>query len=277
MVGWKKQNLKQNNMYKISQSFLKDFSDYKSDFETVCGLQIKAKFFDGVEFPSSEAMDLGNYFEYKATGCLPRNGRVPEPRISYKGKKNECVSAPFQRANESAEFYKKIIKEYGIEVLDVGTKLSNDKMNGIADIYAKWNGRYCFIDLKYSGLIDNRWDERGWETNSLSEKHKLMIQGVQYTILAKDCLKHEYKDFDFYYFIFSQQDPNYVKIIHQVIDVDTLDIHKKNVDFVYNQINSYPLDRIFKPKPTLKSCSKCPLFDDCDYSTSIPLIEKVYY
>lgn len=58
-----------------------------------------------------------------------------------------------------------------------------------------------------------------------------MIQGVQYTILAKDCLNHEYKDFDFYYFIFSQQDPNYVKIIHQVIDVDTLDIHKKKCRF----------------------------------------------
>ena len=55
-------------MHRISQSFLKDFSDYKSDFVDVCGLQIKAKYFEGVEFPSSEAMDLGNYFEYKYWG-----------------------------------------------------------------------------------------------------------------------------------------------------------------------------------------------------------------
>lgn len=107
MVGWKKQNLKQNNMHKISQSFLKDFSDYKSDFETVCGLQIKAKFFDGVEFPSSEAMDLGNYFEYKATGCLPRNGKVPEPRISYKGKKTNVFLHHFKERMIVLNFIKK--------------------------------------------------------------------------------------------------------------------------------------------------------------------------
>lgn len=264
-------------MYKISQSFLKDFSDYKSDFVDVCGLQIKAKFFDGVEFPSSDAMDLGNYFEYVATGCLPRNGKVPEPKVSYKGTARETLSAPYQRANESAEYYKEIVEAYGIEILDVGVKLKNDKMNGIADIYAKWNGRYCFIDLKYSGLIENKWDERGWETNSLAEKHKLMIQGVQYTILAKDCLNHEYEDFDFYYFIFSQQDPKNAKIIKQVIDIDTIQLHKSNVEFVYEQINSAPIEKIFKAKPSLKNCIKCPLFENCEYATKYPLIENVYY
>jgi len=264
-------------MHRISQSFLKDFSDYKSDFVDVCGLQIKAKYFEGVEFPSSEAMDLGNYFEYKCTGSLPRNGKVPQPKFSYKGTAREKLSAPFQRAEDSAMYFKDVVKEYGIEIIDVGVSLKNEQMNGIADIYAKWNDRYCFIDLKYSGLIDNKWDERGWETNSLTEKHKLMIQGVQYTLLAKDCLNHEPEDFDFYYFVFSQSNPKQAKIIKQVIDESTLELHKNNVAFVYNQINSNPLDKIFKAKPSLKNCSKCPLFDDCEYATKLPLIETVYY
>jgi hypothetical protein len=264
-------------MYKISQSFLKDFSDYKSDFVDVCGLQIKAKFFDGVEFPSSQAMDLGNYFEYVATGCLPRNGKVPEAKVSYKGTARETLSAPWQRANESAELFKQTVKEYGIEIIDVGVSLQNEKMNGIADIYAKWNDRYCFIDLKYSGLIENKWDERGWEINSLPEKHKLMIQGVQYTLLAEDCLNHKPEDFDFYYFVFSQANSKEAKIIKQVIDPSTLNLHRTNVEFVYKQINSNPIDKIFKAKPSLKSCSKCPLNESCEYATKFPLIENVYY
>jgi len=121
-------------MHRISQSFLKDFSDYKSDFVDVCGLQIKAKYFEGVEFPSSEAMDLGNYFEYKCTGALPRNGKVPEPKISYKGTAREKLSAPFQRAEDSASYFKDIVKEYGIEIIDVGLSLKNEQMNGIVEL-----------------------------------------------------------------------------------------------------------------------------------------------
>ena len=74
---------------KISQSFLKDYNEYKG--KNLCGVQLKAKHFDNVQFPSSEAMDLGNYFEYMATGSLPRNGIVPEPRLSYAGTKRETI------------------------------------------------------------------------------------------------------------------------------------------------------------------------------------------
>ena len=63
----------------ISQSFLKEFAEYKSG--NTCGLQIKAKYIDGVKFPSTDAMELGNFFEYMATGSLPRDGHTPEPKI----------------------------------------------------------------------------------------------------------------------------------------------------------------------------------------------------
>lgn len=264
-------------MIKISQSFLKDYSDYRSDFTNICGLQVRAKYFDGVNFFSSEAMELGNYFEFVATGCLPRDGHIPTARKVYKGTPKEKLATPYERANESAKLYKKIIESYGIEVIEVGMKLETDKMNGIADIYAKWNGRYCFIDLKYSGLLENKWDERGWELNSLPDKHKLMIQGVQYTILADECLAHNPEDFDFFYFVFSSQDPLKAKIIHQVIDPDTIELHKNNVDFVYKQLQKYPLDKIFKAKPSLENCAGCAIAKTCAHKTELPLIEKIYY
>ena len=95
---------------KISQSFLKDYNEYKG--KNLCGLQFKAKHFDNIEFPTTEAMDLGNYFEYQATGSLPRNGQIPKPRLSYAGTKRETVSAPFKRAMQSAMLFKKIKSQY---------------------------------------------------------------------------------------------------------------------------------------------------------------------
>ena len=99
---------------KISQSFLKDYNDYKG--KNLCGLQLKAKHFDKVDFPTSEAMDLGNYFEYMATGSLPRNGKVPEPRLSYAGTKRETISTPFKRALSSAELFKVIKEKHKIKI-----------------------------------------------------------------------------------------------------------------------------------------------------------------
>ena len=99
-------------------------------------------------------MDLGNYFEFMATGSLPRDGVKPEPKKSYVGTKKECISAPYQRANESAILYKQIKKEYNIEIVDIGLKLESKNKNGILDIWATMNGRPCIIDLKYSGVID---------------------------------------------------------------------------------------------------------------------------
>jgi len=90
---------------KISQSFLKVYNEYKG--KRLCGLKFKAQHFDNVKFPTSLPMDLGNYFEYVATGCLPRDGEMPEPKIYYVGTKREAMSTPYVRANESAELFKK--------------------------------------------------------------------------------------------------------------------------------------------------------------------------
>lgn len=62
-------------MINISQSFLKEFNKYK--LGETCGLQVKAKYIDN-NYPikSSEVMELGNFFEFMATGSLPRDGHI---------------------------------------------------------------------------------------------------------------------------------------------------------------------------------------------------------
>jgi|TARA_R110000803_G_scaffold206433_3_gene273681 hypothetical protein len=260
---------------KISQSFLKGYNDYKG--KKLCGLQFKAQHFDNVQFFSSLAMDLGNYFEFMATGSLPRDGVKPEPKKSYVGTKKECISAPYQRANESAILYKQIKKEYNIEIVDIGLKLESKNKNGILDIWATMNGRPCIIDLKYSGVIDDKWSEFGWDVDSLHYKEKLLVQAIQYKMLVKENYGLEYKDFDFFFMVFSSKEVNDVKFIRINIDEDSYDIHEKHISSVYKQINAMDIEKDFIAYPSIKSCSKCPLYSTCEFKSDIPLIEDVYY
>lgn len=260
---------------KISQSLLKDYNDYKG--KKLCGLKLKAKHFDNVKFPTTEAMDLGNYFEYMATGILPRDGVKPVPKISYLGTKREKMSAPYQRAIESAELFKKIQKEYGITIKDTGLKLESEYKNGILDIWGEMNGRPCIIDLKYSGLIDDKWSETGWDVESLHYKERLLVQAVQYKMLIKENYGLDYDDFDFFFMVFSSKEVYNVKFIKINIDKDAFDVHDTHVELVYKQINSMDIEKDFIAYPNVKECHSCPLFDSCQYKTEIPIIEEVYY
>lgn len=260
---------------KISQSFLKDYNEYKG--KNICGIQFKAKHFDNVEFPTSEAMDLGNYFEYLATGCLPRNGVVPEPRLSYAGTKRETISAPFKRAMQSAELFKKIKEEYNLKINEVGLKLQSKYKNGILDIWGELNGRPCIIDLKYSGLIDDKWADTGWDVESLHYKEKLLVQAIQYKMLVKENYNLNYDEFDFYFMVFSSKEVNNVKLIRINVDEDSYNIHETHIESVYKQINAMDIEKDFVAYPSLKRCSNCPLKESCEYKSNIPLIEDVYY
>jgi len=253
---------------KISQSFLKEFTKYLHN-ET-CGLQLKAKYYDGVQFPPTETQELGQYFEYMATGQLPKYGNLPEPKMISGGKK---MSVIYERAFESAQFCKEIFQEYGIKIIETGLKLEGSKTTGEIDIFAEWDGKRVFIDLKYSGAIDDRWSEFGWETESLPTKDNLMIQGVQYKMLAKECLGIE--DVPFYYFIFSAKDPKYAKIILQEVDEGRFVEHEIAVSNVYNKLQKVSLE-YFKAKPSLKMCGDCPI-EDCPSRVTLPLIETIYY
>jgi hypothetical protein len=260
---------------KISQSFLKDYNQYKG--KSMCGLQFKAKHYDGLQFPSSEAMDLGNFFEYKATGSMPRNGIEPLVKLSYSGTARETISAPYQRAIESAQLFQKIKEEYKINIKEIGLKLSPEYKDGILDIWGEMNGRPCIIDLKYSGLIDDKWAETGWDVESLHYKEKLIVQAVQYKLLVKENFNLNYEDFDFYFMVFSSKEVHNVKFIKVVIDEDAFEIHNNHIKTVYNQVNNMDIEKDFIPYPSIKNCYDCPLKDTCEHRTELPLIETVYY
>jgi hypothetical protein len=257
---------------KISQSFVKEYSKYKQ--KKACGLQVKAKYVDGIKFPSSDTMELGNYFEFMATGCLPRSGETPIPQMVYKGTAKEKLATDYERANASAEFFKEVAQKYEIEILETGKVITKDNRTGILDIVAKFNNRLCVIDLKYSGLLEDKWSEFGWETESLPYKDNLMIQAVHYTILLAEVCEVDYEDIDFYFFVFNSKNSQDAKILKINIDPDVFESHLEAVDRVYNEVVVQKHN--FKAYPTLKLCNSCPL-TDCKHKLTIPDIEQVYY
>ena len=262
-------------MINISQSFLKEFNKYK--LGETCGLQVKAKYIDN-NYPriSSEVMELGNFFEFMATGSLPRDGHIPVAGVVYKNTAKQRLDDKYQRAMDSAVFFKKIVEFYGIEIKETGKVITQDGMTGILDIYAEWNGRVSIIDTKYSGLLYDRWNEMGWDIDSLPEKHNLMLQPVQYKILMSLELGIPVEDIDFYFFVFSSTNSNDAKIIKVVNDETTIEQHHLAIKFVKREL-AKPIDIIFKAKPELLRCLDCALNKECAFRIEVPPIQEIYY
>lgn len=262
---------------KISQSFMKLFASYKNGDE--CGLVVKAKYIDGLSSPPTDAMRLGQYFEYMATGALPAHGdgTPPEADMVYKGKPNEKLAAPYQRAFESAEYFKAMVKALGIEILEVGSYYESDKNNmcGTADLLVKWNDRTCIIDLKYTGLIDDKWSEMGWHEDFIEQKDQILVQAVHYKSLVEESLGEEVP---FYFWVFNSQDPLDVKIYEIVVDASKKEQHMVAVQNTHTlferELNSA---EPWKPMPSLRRCNKCFLQESCEYRALLPDVKQVYY
>ena len=258
---------------KISQSFLKEFSKYLQG--KACGLQVKAKYIDKIPFPKdSPVLDLGNYFEFMATGSLPRNGIVPSPVYVYKGTAKERLSPDYERANASADFFLKTIQHYGIEILDKSVDITVGKKTGILDLVTKFKERIAIVDLKYSGLLEDRWNELGWDTESLPYKDNIMVQSIHYVMLLAEKMEIPYTEVDFYFFVFNSKDEKDAKIVKVNLDEDAFESHNEAIENVYHEV--VVKKHKFKAKPKLSTCNSCPLLD-CKERATFPMIENVYY
>jgi hypothetical protein len=258
---------------RISQSTMKALSDYLQGFE--CGIAFKARYITKeIEFEPSDAMKLGIYFEYEATGSLPRSGVVPEPEYVYKGKPNQKLATDYERAKASAEYYKALVKFFDIKILETGFVMQTDKMSGIADLIVEWGGKKAIIDLKYTGLIDDKWQDHGWHKDFLSQKDNLMIQGVMYKMLAKEIYG---EDLDFYFWVFDSKNPLNVRIIKEVVDETRFPQHTEAVNQALHYIQHHTKLDDWTPRPELLRCAKCPLRDNCAHMVNHPMIEEVYY
>jgi len=274
-------------MENITQSFIKELYDYLQGDS--CGLQIKAKYYDGIEFPASEVQLLGQYFEYKATGQKTKFGHIPKPirlkprtltkKEISEGKKQKDVVGPLSKKFAVIEkhlpFFHKMIKENGFKILRTGVTLAHGGMQGDLDIEAlhKPSGKKAIIDVKTSGLLNNKYEDFGWHPDSLEYKDRLMIQPVHYKILGK----HEYGYYpDFFFFLFSNTNDIDRRIIKVEIDEDRAAEHLRTVARV-REIKNEQEKKGWQAKPKVALCAKCPLKESCKDAIDTPQIEIVYY
>jgi hypothetical protein len=261
----------------LSQSLLKAYLDYYDENVKSCGLAIKYQYFDKIPTEQSDTQKLGTYFEYVATGYCYDKENPPQPEMVYKGTAKEKMAADYERAHKSAELFKEIIKKHNIEILSSGEYMLYDESSGVSDIRANWNGEECIIDLKYTALFDDKFNDYGWHTESLQYKSKLLLQPIHYKYLMRKIKGVE--DMPFYFFIFSSKDPEKVKIIKTNIQEEHVNLHesitvekmKKYISFHYNNLDE------LKARPSYLRCKECSFANICNSKTEVPLIEEIYY
>lgn len=261
------------NVVKISQSLMKALFNYRNNNE--CGIRIYERYIKGTELETSDAMNMGNWFEYQCTAQLPRSGKMPEPERL----KNGELSAAYRKLDKQIARYHEMIEQYGIKILHTGYSFDSDEYGtGIADIIAEWNGKKCIIDIKTTAKIDDKWSEYGWGDEKFEyvdspNTQALTIQAVQYKLLA---LK-EFGECDFYFFVFSTADEDAAKIFKVEVDDAALEKHRENIFQAHKYFNKTFVNKTETELavPELKRCQQCQLKTNCAYAINIPLIKTI--
>ena len=260
---------------KISQSLLKALFKYRQN--EMCGLVLEHQYIKGKSLPSTEAQELGNYFEFICTGALPRDKHIPEEKLLKSGK----PAIAYERMNKQRENFDRIMQHYGFQIEKIGHSFTNPKYSGIADIIAldtkiKSKDKYkkrVIIDLKTSGLLNDKWSEYGWHSDSIEEKWNLNIQAIQYKILAK--FEWGIENIPFYFMVFSNKNEVECKIFEINIDDTTRLQHYQNLERVKKFLDLC-IKEGWKAKPDLMRCDVCPMNTGCLYQLEVPTIQKVY-
>ena len=257
---------------RVSQSVIKALTDYVDDKK--CGLVVERQYIKGEKIPASDVQALGNWFEYECTGALPPyDPTVPEPKLLKSGK----MSVAYSRMLPHIENYKAAIEHYKVTDITPGIELKYGNIAGTADIIAKIDGKPVIIDIKTTGLFDDKWNDYGWRTDHLAGEFRpkigLLTQPLHYKWLYKQI--HGI-DPDFYFWVFSTQNSHDFKIIKVNIEEELYEEHTQEIQSTINFL-LHTFENGFKPKPSISRCAKCYFREGCEYKKSIPEIEEVWY
>lgn len=187
------------------------------------------------------------------------------------------LSKKYKDALIHVEAFKKMIEENDYEILETGSTIVDEVlgMKGDIDIVVKKRGedKVRFIDTKYSGLLNNKWDDLGWADEALPYKDKIMIQAVQYKMLGM--AKYGYYP-EFYFWVFSSTSTKDRKNIKVEVDPSRYEEHKTILRKVRTEFEKH-LIKGWEARPTPSRCGSCPLAEKCEHAVSLPVEQVVYY
>lgn len=134
------------------------------------------------------------------------------------------------------------------------------------------------VDLKYTGLMYDKWQDAGWDLDRLYEKTDTLSQGKHYHWLSGGL--------PFFFWVFSSKDED-SKIIRLLFPEGTVQAHTDEVANAVKLIRSQmAMDTETHPAfmtlkngrkyiPTLKDCQQCPLRDECSHRAKVPRIYAI--
>jgi hypothetical protein len=265
----------------VSQSLIKGYEAYQAGG---CGVQFASKYYyKTAPFISSEVMKLGQWFEFCATGALLRDGSEPVPELTAKKE----FTSKYKLVMVQAELFKASMAHYGFEIISTGDSVAFDWMGipvkMIIDVRARATklvkvpgifetelqpGEEFIIDLKNSGLLDDKWNDMGWADEGLSRKRKLMVQAIHYVWMEK----LQGRNTKFFFFVHSNTNTVDRKIFHVNVLDSTLADHDKTIQRIWKSMQ-YDHDLGWPAKPDVIECASCPAM--CAYRAHHALIKQI--
>lgn len=261
---------------------VKDLVKYQK--KELCGLIFQNKWILHQYGKGSHSNNLGHYFEYLCTGALAKGeSEAPQPDRTKKGE----LTADYQVAQKQAIYFKEVAQKYGITLLSAGEKvIADEQWVGTLDIKAKWDSVFdgenimldennpdntVIIDLKYSGLLEDKYSPFGWHLDSLPRKEGTMLQAKHYKFLF-------WKEYGynppFFFFVFDSKNVGVCKIIYVDITIDDLIEHENFLNKAKTYLEKQ-LDVGFKPLPEYSMCKSCSYNQWCSFKKDVPQIKIV--
>lgn len=246
---------------KITQSFIKDMREYLEPVSSLCGHFMRYKWIEGKLLEGSKEMKLGSYVEFKVTGALPKDKREPFPERTQSGK----LTADYERAIENIKRIIMYFESMGFVQIQAGRTLHSGRFSGTIDVIMRATRTIKFdtgvvikkdeeiiIDMKYSGMINERWNKHGWVWTDEQKKYH-GTQAIQYHYIGKR---------RFFFLVCSSKNTTDLKFFEvDVTDRDTtLHIDEANDLFGHFEIIS---QKGFEPRPSVSMCTDCILRNGC--------------
>lgn len=252
----------------ITQSLIKDLDNYYEGDE--CGHRIFRKYSQGIFDEPTEAMRLGIYFEYLATGALPKSGKVPEPETLKDGK---TLSSKYRIAEAQAQQFKTFCKDMGIKIQHVQKKKTRNGLEGTSDILAIMNGVEIVADLKYGGLIHNEWEPMGW-----GDLYGDNMRGTQYAYHSTQSLHYSYIfDRPFYFWVFSSVNVGENIFIEMVHTEQEYEHHLERAAEAAERWNKLMFHNKMDMAavPEYNRCKDCVFSNSCEFKASLPEPKRI--
>lgn len=263
-----------SDIAKISPSCIRDYLDYR-DGKT-CGYYFRYKWIDRIEVDEEKTgVQLFGYrFEYLVTNELPyRVTEPPSELLTAAGNRSKADNA---KVEAQAELCIKALKREGFEIVETSPIMEHVygsyRLKQVNDIYAIKDGVNCFIDLKTSGLLYNKWEDFGWDVERLHLKTNLLIQPAVAKLLAQDCMHVE--DIPFYFYIGSNTNNEDAEIFEIVFDKKRFAGFLDIIEDVGTSI-FFEQDLGFTPRPSYKECRSCKYNKICKLAIDTPKIKKI--